>query len=107
LYYLQKVHFSIAMPNGLGYCVGVESETAKRKKNMKTETRNYGVFKVNCKTIRAALKFGMATLRCEVQRGTTPLGRSYRTAKSWWIKLDSSPCASGPWTADAIRKFHA
>lgn len=82
--------------------------TVNNKQNaMKTNRKNYGPFNVITKTIRATLKFGAATLKCEVQQGQTPMGRNYRMTPQWWIKLDSSPCASGPWTADAIRKYHA
>ena len=76
---------------------------------MKTKTtrKNYGPFVSVSKTIRAVLKFGPATLRCESQKGVLPLGGKYRTRPQWWIKLDGSPCAMGPWTAAAIRKYYA
>jgi hypothetical protein len=74
---------------------------------MTSSAKNCGPFRVLSKSIRATLKRGQATLKCEVQKGKTPMGRSYQLAPQWWIKMDSSPCASGPWTADAIRKYHA
>ncbi len=74
---------------------------------MKSATKNYGPFKVKTKEIRVKLKFGPATLTCETQEGVTPMGRNYKTKRSWWIKLDSSPCASGPISAESIRKYYA
>jgi hypothetical protein len=73
---------------------------------MKSYSKNYGPFRVMGKQIRFALKYGMATLKCETQIGTTPMGRPYKLSPQWWIQTDGSPCASGPWTMDAIRKFH-
>ena len=79
----------------------------KGNQNMKTSRKNYGPFTVVSRTIRATLRRGEATLRCDVQKGTTPMGRKYRTQTSWWIQFDHSPCAMGPWDADGIRKYFA
>jgi len=73
---------------------------------MTTNRKNYGPFNTITRSIRASLKFGPATLKCEVQRGTTPMGRDYRMAPQWWIKFDKDPYASGPWSADLIRECY-
>jgi hypothetical protein len=74
---------------------------------MITTRKNYGPFVSVTKSIKATLKHGSATLTCDIQRGTTPFGRSYRTTPQWFIKYDQSPCAMGPWSASAIRKYFA
>lgn len=71
---------------------------------MITTRKDYGPFQVTVRSIRAMLKSGQATLRCEVQRGHTPMGRTYLSGPKWFIKFDNEPCDSGAWTADAIRK---
>jgi len=72
-----------------------------------TQRRNYGPFWVVSKAIRAELKFGLASLRCEIQSGITPLGWVYRSLPGWWVKFDDSPCAMGPFSAEALRKSYA
>lgn len=74
---------------------------------MKTARFNRGSFAVVYREIRVRLKHGEATLRCSVQKGTLPSGKPYRMRPRWWIQLDGSPCASGPWTPEAIRRLHA
>lgn len=77
-----------------------------KNKSMTTTRKNYGPFNVVVRTIRATLKFGPATLKCEIQQGQTPMGRAYKSNPQWWIKLDGSPCAMGPWTAEGIRTHY-
>ena len=76
-------------------------------KDIKTTRKNHGPFVSVTKTIKATLKHGAATLSCDTQKGTTPMGRTYKTSPRWWVKYDGSPCAMGPWTAKAIREYFA
>jgi hypothetical protein len=74
--------------------------------NMKTTRKNHGPFVSVKRTITGiALKQGKATLSCDIQKGTLPLGSTYCTRPQWYIKFEGSPCAMGPWTAEAIRKY--
>ena len=72
--------------------------------SMKTTRKNHGPFVSVKKTINVILKQGKATLSCDIQKGTLPLGSTYRTRPQWWIKFEGSPCAMGPWSAKAIRQ---
>ena len=72
---------------------------------MKTTRKNYGPFVSVTRAITATLKHGKATLTCDIQKGTLPLGSAYRTRPRWFIKYEGSPCAMGPWTAKAIRQY--
>lgn len=76
-------------------------------KTTRTPITDTKPFATRTREIRARLRFGPATLRCEVQTGYTPHGRYYSTPPQWWIKHDGTPCFAGPWTADAIRHHHA
>ena len=69
----------------------------------RTTRKNYGPFRTIRRERRAQTRLRggklWATIACEQQIGTTPLGRPYVTRRQWWIKLDESPCAMGPWRA--------
>jgi len=73
---------------------------------MKTSRRSNGMFSVVSKEIAFESRFGKATLRCEAQRGLTPMGRRYALKPRWWIKLESGCSFSGPWMKEAIRKHY-
>ena len=73
---------------------------------MKTAVIKNGTFTVVSKTINVTVKFGPAILRCEVQKGTTPLGNKYRSKPQWWIKLNDLPWLTGPMSARDIRKYY-
>ena len=71
---------------------------------MKTTRKNHGPFVSVKRTISATLKQGKATLSCDIQKGTLPLGSAYRTRPQWYTQFEGSSCAMGPWSAEAIRK---
>jgi hypothetical protein len=74
---------------------------------MKTTRKNHGPFISITKAIKVTLKHGAATLTCDIQKGTTPTGRTYRTSPRWWIKYDASSCAMGPWNKRMVREYFA
>lgn len=74
---------------------------------IQTTRKDHGPFQCVDKTITATLKGKLATLRCNIQKGVTPMGRNYKMRPQWWVKFQGSPCAMGPWSADSIRKHLA